>query len=62
METSSVAITFNSVDQILGCVDLIETSLAVLLHGIICFSTLYKMKLTVKSILILKWTSQTNNL
>ena len=44
METCSVVLTFRSVDEILWCDHLNETSLAVLLHGTICFSLSYKMK------------------
>ena len=38
METCSVALTFESVDEILWCDHSNETSSAVLLHGAICFS------------------------
>ena len=44
METCSVVLTFKSVDKILWCDHSNETSLAVLLHGTICFSVVYKMK------------------
>ena len=44
METCSVVPTFKSVDEILWCDHLNETSLVVLLHGTICFSIFYKMK------------------
>ena len=44
METCSVDLTFESVDEILWCYHLNKTSLAVLLHGTICFSVCYKMK------------------
>ena len=44
METCSVVLTFESVDEILWCDHSNETSLAVLLHGTICFSIFYKMK------------------
>ena len=44
METCSVVLTFESVDEILWCDHLNETSLAVLLHGTICFLILYKTK------------------
>ena len=37
METCSVVLTFESVDKILWCDHSNETSLAVLLHGTICF-------------------------
>ena len=37
-------LTFDSANEILWCVHLNETSLAVLLHGTICFSLFYKMK------------------
>ena len=42
--TYSVVLTFESVDKILWCDHLNETSSAVLLHGTICFSVLYNMK------------------
>ena len=38
METCSVVLTFESVDEILWCDHSNETSSAVLLHGTICFS------------------------
>ena len=44
METYSVVLTFESVDEILWCDHSNETSSAVLLHGAICFSILYKTK------------------
>ena len=44
METCSVVLTFESVDEILWCDHSIKTSSAVLLHGTICFSVFYKMK------------------
>ena len=44
METCSVALTFETVDEILSCDHSNETSSAVLLHGTICFSIFYKMK------------------
>ena len=44
METCSVVLTFESVDQILWCDHSNETSLAVLLQGTTCFSIFYKMK------------------
>ena len=44
METYSVVLTFEFVDEILWCDHSNETSSAVLLHGAICFSMLYKMK------------------
>ena len=44
METCSVVLTFESVDEILWCDHRNETSSAVLLHGIICFSIFYKIK------------------
>ena len=37
METCSVVLTFESVDEILWCDHSNETSSAVLLHGVICF-------------------------
>ena len=42
MVTCSVALTFESVDEILWCDHSNETSSAVLLHGTISFSTFYK--------------------
>ena len=44
METCSVVLTFESVDEILWCDYSNETSSTVLLHGTIFFSTFYKMK------------------
>ena len=44
METCSVALTFESVDEILWCDHSNETSSAVILHGTICCSIFYKMK------------------
>ena len=44
METRSVVLTFESVDEILWCDHSNETFLAVLLHGSICFSIFSKMK------------------
>ena len=44
METCGVVLTFESVDKLLWCDHSNETSSAVLLHGIICFSIFYKMK------------------
>ena len=38
METCSVVLIFKSVNEILQCDHSNETSLAVLLHGAICFS------------------------
>ena len=43
METCSVVLTFESVDEILWSDHSNETSLAVLLHGTICFVIFYKM-------------------
>ena len=40
IETWSAVLTFESVDEILWCDHSNETSLAVLLHGSICFSIL----------------------
>ena len=45
METCSVVLTSESVDEILWCDHSNETSSAVLLHGTICFSIFYKLKL-----------------
>ena len=44
METCSVVLTFESVDEILWCDHSNETSLGVLLHDIIYLSILYKIK------------------
>ena len=44
METFGIVLTFESVDEILWCDHLNETSLVVLLHGTICFSIFYKTK------------------
>ena len=44
METCNVVLTFESVDEILWCDHSNETSLAVHLHGTICFSIFCKTK------------------
>ena len=44
METCSVVLTFESVDEILWCDYSNKTSSAVLLYGAICFSIFNKMK------------------
>ena len=44
IKTCRVVLTFESVDEMLWCDHSNETSSAVLLHGAICFSVLYKMK------------------
>ena len=44
MEFCKVALTFESVDEILWCDHSNETSQSVLSHGATCFSTFYKMK------------------
>ena len=44
METCSVVLTFESVEKILWCDHLNETSSAVFLRGIMCFSMFYKMQ------------------
>ena len=44
METCSVVLIFESVDEILWCDHSNETSSAVLFHGAICFLTFCKMK------------------
>ena len=44
METCSVVLTFEFVDEILWCDHSNETSSAVLLHGANCFSIFYKLK------------------
>ena len=44
METCSVVLTFESVDEILWCDHLNETSSAALLYGTICFSIFYRVK------------------
>ena len=41
METCSVALAIESVDEILWCDHSSETSLAIYLHGIVCFSIFY---------------------
>ena len=43
METCSVVLTFESVDEILWCDHSNEISLAVLFHDVICLSIFYKM-------------------
>ena len=43
IETCSVVLTFESVDEILWCDHSNETSSAVRLHGTICFSIFYNM-------------------
>ena len=43
METCSVILTFESVNEILWCDHSNETSPAVLFHGTICLSIFYKM-------------------
>ena len=45
METCSVVLTFESVNEILWCDHSNETSLAVLFHGTICFSIFSKIKI-----------------
>ena len=47
MKTCNVVLSFESVDEILWCDHSNETSLAVLLHGTICFSIFYKNKLII---------------
>ena len=49
METCSVALTFESFNKILWCDHSNETSLALLLHGTICFSIFCKIKFRVLS-------------
>ena len=44
IDTCSVVLAFESVDEILWCDHSNQTSSAVLLHGSISFSTFYKMK------------------
>ena len=44
MKTCNEILTFESVDGILRCDHINETSSAVLLHGTISFSIFYKMK------------------
>ena len=44
MEFCKVALTFESVDEIIWCDHSNESSLPALTHGTICFSKLYKMK------------------
>ena len=43
-ETCSVVLTFESMGEILWCDHSNETSLAVLLHGTMCFSIFHKTK------------------
>ena len=43
MEIFRVVLTFESVDEILWCDHTNETSSAVLLHGVICFSIFNEM-------------------
>ena len=65
METCSVVLTFESVDKILWCDHSNETSLAVLLQSVICFSIFYNTKfrilleyfVLVQALLGLKWIS-----
>ena len=47
METCSVVLTFESVDEILWCDHSNETSLAILLHGTAFSPIFYKMKFRV---------------
>ena len=47
METCSVVLTFESVDEILWCDHSNETSSAVRLCDTICFSIFYKMKFVI---------------
>ena len=44
METCSVVLTFESVDEILWCDHSNETSWTILLDGTTCFSIFYKTK------------------
>ena len=46
METCSVVLTFESVDEILWCDHSNETSLAVVCHGVISFSIFYITKIS----------------
>ena len=61
METCSVVLTFESMDEILWCDHPNENSLAVLLHGTIGFSIFFKMKFGIfleffyLTILVVKW-------
>ena len=48
METFSVVVTLESVDEILWCHHSNETSSTVLLHGTICFLLFYKIKFSVE--------------
>ena len=52
MEICNIALIFESVDEILWCNHSNETSLAVLLHGIICFSIFNKLKCGILLVLI----------
>ena len=64
METCSVVLTSESVDEILWCDHSNETSSAVLLHGTICFSIFYKIKFGIfyeflcLALLGVKWLTQ----
>ena len=55
METCSVVLTFESVDEILWCDHSNETSSAVLLHGTICFSIFHKKKFGIFSVDEILW-------
>ena len=44
METCSVVLTFESVDEILWCDHSNETSSAILFYGTICFAIFFKIK------------------
>ena len=63
MATCSVVLTFKSVDEILRCYHLNETSIAVLLNDTICLAIFYKMKCGILheflslALLAVKWIS-----
>ena len=54
MQTCSVVLNFESVDEILWCDHSNETSSAVYSHGTVCFSIFYKMKFKFSALLRVK--------
>ena len=58
METCSVVLTFESLDETLWCDHSNETSSAVLLHGTICFLISYKMKFGILLDFFFVWHSE----
>ena len=54
MQTCSVVLNFESVDEILWCDHSNETFSAVLLHGTVCFSIFYKMIFNFSALLRVK--------